>query len=151
MRSLMFAVLSAAVVGIAPSFADERAGQDEIKARLLNWSKAFNSRDAATVCELFADDIVSDAPGAHDAGKRAICDRLTKVLADRTRELAYTPEISEIIVQGNTAIVRLTWLLKVVKDGKEVVSTERGMDVFRRDEQGTWRIVRFIAFTEGGE
>jgi hypothetical protein len=37
--------------------------------------------------------------------------------------------------------------LKTARSGTVAVSQERGMDLFRRDPDGIWRIFRFIAFS----
>jgi steroid delta-isomerase len=51
-------------------------------------------------------------------------------------------------VWGDTAVVRLDWTLTVrPRDGGgESVSLEPGLDVFRREGDGRWRIVRYMAY-----
>ena len=50
---------------------------------------------------------------------------------------------------GDAAVVRLTWTLTIrPKDGGEVTSVEPGLDVFRRERDGRWRIVRYIAYEQ---
>ena len=52
-----------------------------------------------------------------------------------------------MLVWGDTAAVRLDWVLNVTRNGETEESLERGIDLFRRDPDGVWRIMRFIAFT----
>ena len=60
--------------------------------------------------------------------------------------------IKEIIVAGDLAVVRLTWTmtLKRKDTGAEsgVVSTwdEYGLDVFRRQADGSWKIARYMSY-----
>jgi steroid delta-isomerase len=56
--------------------------------------------------------------------------------------------IKEIIVSGDLAVVRLVWTLKVtgIDLPGEVVSEEPGMDVFRKQPDGSWKIIRYIAY-----
>ena len=66
---------------------------------------------------------------------------------DRRRS-TYSFDIKEIIVSGDMAIVRLVWTSRVSQDGSsQVIETkEPGLDVFRRQPDGTWRIARYMAY-----
>jgi steroid delta-isomerase len=56
-------------------------------------------------------------------------------------------DIKEILVFGDVAVVRLVWTLTIEeKDGREIKSVEPGMDVFRRQADGSWKIVRYMAY-----
>jgi ketosteroid isomerase-like protein len=57
------------------------------------------------------------------------------------------PDIHEILLAGDVAVVRLTWTLTTEVDGRRDTTTEEGMDIFRRQPDGRWSIARFIAFT----
>ncbi len=126
-----------------PARADVEADKAAIAARLQGWASAFNARDAAGVCDLFASDLISTVPGALAGSREVVCTRLAKLLADSGLRLSYHPDISEIIVSGDLAVVRLFWTLTI---GRET-STEAGLDIFRRQPDGRWSIARFMAFT----
>ncbi len=50
---------------------------------------------------------------------------------------------------GDVAVVRLVWTLTITeKDGREIKSVEPGMDVFRQQADGSWKIVRYMAYEE---
>ena len=59
--------------------------------------------------------------------------------------------IKEIMVSGDMAAVRLVWTLTVKRQGQAVdtVTSEPGLDIFRRQPNGRWSISRFIAFDPG--
>ena len=77
----------------------------------------------------------------------ALCSLLHRSLADPTKRLAYAHDIREIIVSGDLAIVRLTWTLTVTMPGAAAVeSKEPGLDVFRRQPDGSWKIVRYLGY-----
>jgi len=58
-------------------------------------------------------------------------------------------DIKEIVVFGDVAVVRLVWTLTIKeKDGREFKSVEPGMDIFRRQADGSWKIVRYMAYEE---
>lgn len=132
----------------APAAADAAADQAAIAARLAAWTDAFNARDAARACELFSADLTSTMRGRPDEGRDAVCARIAKTLADRSLSLRYAPDILEIIVSGDLAVVRLVWSATVKRGPRPVVSKEPGLDVFRREADGQWRITRFLAFSD---
>jgi uncharacterized protein (TIGR02246 family) len=150
-------VLAVCAVGLitlgtmSMAYADEHADKAAIVARLQHWATAFNRRDAAGVCDLFAPDLISTVPNALNAGRRTVCDRLSKLLAKPGLTLQYHPDIQEIILSGDIAVVRLIWTLTTEKDGRSESDREAGMDVFRRQSDGRWSILRFMAFSTSGQ
>jgi len=51
-------------------------------------------------------------------------------------------------VFGDAAVVRLVWTLTIKNTDGEIESVEPGLDVFRRQADGTWKIVRYMAYEE---
>ncbi len=147
-RSISALVLACLAFGATTG---ARADSDEDKAaittRVLGWAKAFNARDARGVCDLFSPDLISSAPDAPDAGKDVVCGRLGRRLARDDLQLRYSPDIQEIIVASDLAIVRLRWTLSTRRGSKTETSKEAGLDIFRRGTDGRWSIIRFMAFT----
>jgi steroid delta-isomerase len=143
---MAFVLLSGAVFADA-ALANPAADEAAIRARLHGWAAAFNSGDVDGACGLFSDDVQSTVPGTLSGDKNAICDRLRAAIGKTDRKLSYAANIHEVLISGDQAVVRLTWTLNVSRDGKTATSTEEGMDVFHRQPDGQWQIVRFIAFT----
>lgn len=135
-------------VGAAASVrADPDADRAAIAGRLQRWADAFNARDAAGTCDLFARSLISTVPGALDSGQDAVCARLAALLAKPDLKLHYGLDIREIIVSGDIAVVRLFWTLTTERGTHRETSKEAGMDIFERQPGGTWSIIRFVAFT----
>jgi steroid delta-isomerase len=151
MRALLtsIALLSAAVCTPASAQSAD-AAETAIRTALARWTSDFNERDASRICDLFAKDLRYDFRGLPERDYDALCGLLHKALADRTRQFVYSPEIREIIVSGDLAVVRLTWTVKVTTPGAAtaVESKEPGLDVFRRQSDGSWKIIRYIAYEE---
>lgn len=105
-------------------------------------------RQRRQVCGLFAPDLIAQFRGAPERGFDAICDQLERALADRGKSYAYALAIKEILVAGELAVVRLVWTLTVrSKDPPgQTTSDEHGMDIFRRQPDGSWQIIRYIAY-----
>ena len=148
-RSLRLALLAGLVCAVAPSsaFADVETDKAAIAARLTAWSDAFNARDASGACDLFSADLVSTMRGRSDEGRDGVCRRIAAALADRGLTMRYAPQIEEILVSGDLAVVRLVWSVTAQRGSKPAVSKEPSLDVFRREADGQWRIIRFLAFS----
>jgi len=127
--------------------AAETTAQDEIRATLAKWTEEFNAGNAQVVCSLFSPELRYDFRGYPERGYRDVCSRLLRSLADASKRYAYGLDIREIIVSGDIAVVRLVWTLTVTPPtGQTVTSIEPGMDVFRREPDGSWKIIRYLAY-----
>jgi steroid delta-isomerase len=140
---ILFALASPAAAQ-NPS-ADERA----IRAALQQWTADYNAKKADAVCGLFATELRYDFRGQPERGYKDICDLLQRSLRDPSKSFQYSPEIKEVIVSGDLAVVRLVWTSRLtLQDGRTEVTKEPGLDVFRRQKDGSWKIVRYIAYEE---
>jgi steroid delta-isomerase len=117
-----------------------------IRAALSKWAADFNAHDASRVCDLFAADL--RYRGFPERGYDALCDLLHRSLSDRSKDFHYSLEIKEVIVSGDLAIVRLVWTLRVMMAGSSqaVETKEPGLDVFRKQPGGQWKIARYVAY-----
>jgi steroid delta-isomerase len=141
---LLAAIVAASAVARADSAADEAA----IRQRLERWTAAFNAKDVAGSCDLFATGLNYAIQDVVNGTYQTMCGNLGNILARSDIRLHYAvPAIHEIIVSGDIAVVRLTWTLTVERGGATDTTTEEGMDFFRRQPDGRWSIARYIAFT----
>lgn len=127
------------------------AAESAIRAALERWTDDFNARRADRICDLFAPELRYDYRGFEERGFDDICALLRRSLADKQRVFNYEPPwVKEVIVAGDLAVVRLVWTLQVrlVRTGDASESEEPGMDVFRRQPDGDWKIIRYIAYEE---
>jgi uncharacterized protein (TIGR02246 family) len=139
-------LVSLALISPAVTQGDTPA-QAAIRAALTQWMADFNAGRAEKVCDLFAHDLVAQYRGQPERGWDALCDLLRRSLADRDKSYSYALAIREILVKGDLAVVRLTWTLKVRgKDAAETTSVEPGIDIFRRQADGSWKISRYIGY-----
>jgi uncharacterized protein (TIGR02246 family) len=127
---------------------DSLAAKAAIVERLHRWTAAFNARDLAAVCGLFAPDLSYTVDGILNGSRDRLCANIATALSKPGVGLHYDePTIHDILVSGDLAVVRLTWTLTEERNGTRDVTTEEGMDVFRRAPDGVWSIVRYIAFS----
>jgi ketosteroid isomerase-like protein len=144
------AVATFALIALLEPATAQSGGPAEaaITDALMNWTRHFNSGAVEEICGLFAPNLRYDYRGQPERGFEDVCGLLRRSLSDRTRHYSYSLEIKEIIVSGDLAVVRLLWTLTVkpAGSGDETVSEEPGMDIFRKHPDGSWKIVRYIAY-----
>jgi uncharacterized protein (TIGR02246 family) len=131
--------------------ADETAqAEAQIRATLTRWLSDFNAGDASKICDLFAPELRADVRGQPERGHTELCELLNRSLRDPERAYSYALIIKEVVVWDDTAVVRLVWTLTTRQRGRpgEERSIEPGMDVFRRQRDGSWKIVRYMAYSE---
>ncbi|HWV40365.1 SgcJ/EcaC family oxidoreductase [Pseudorhodoplanes sp.] len=149
MRGFVAALFAGLTLAPLPAAAQPSA-EAEIRKTLAQWTEDFNARRADRVCDLFAKDLVAKFRGAPERGYARQCELLTSALADPKRRFHNALEIREILVFGDTAIVRVVWTQTIGDNdsGRESRTVEPGLDVLRRDADGRWRIIRYLAFAE---
>lgn len=145
--ALLIALLPA---GAASPAVASGAARTEIEAALVQWKDDFNAGRADKVCDLFAKDLRAEFRGQPERRYDALCALLRRSLEDRKRSYSYALAIKEILVWGDVAVVRLTWTLTVRQraSGRVTTSVEPGLDVFRRQSDGRWRIIRYLAYAQ---
>jgi steroid delta-isomerase len=152
-RRALLGAVAGAVVSLAvasASAAGNEAAEAEIRQALASWTERFNARDAGAICDLFAPDLRYDYRGFPERNYEAICSNLRRSLGDPAKQYTYALDIKEVLVFGEVAVVRLTWTLKVAARGvpEESISQEPGLDLFSRQPDGKWRIIRYLAYEE---
>jgi ketosteroid isomerase-like protein len=148
MKALLAWCVVLLVALAAPASAQtDAAAETAIRTALATWTRDFNARDGSRICDLFARDLRYDYRGFPERDYDTLCGLLRRSLADETKRFTYALNIREVIVSGEIAIVRLVWTLKVTTPGAAAAeSKEPGLDVFRRQSDGSWKIVRYIAY-----
>ena len=140
-------MLSGTLLLASPISVEAEDAAADIRAALTAWTKAFNAGDAAQACRLFAPDLRYDVRGLPEQNYSDMCGRLHRALADPQVRRRYIPAINEILVEGDLAVVRLTWHVTTTRPGRaEVHTIEQGMDIFRHQPDGGWQIIRYIAY-----
>jgi len=158
MRAKLFLPSTVFVVALALSLViDVRSTradgeEEEIETALREWRDDFNGKNAEVICDLFAPDLIANYGDFPQISYESICKQLKSSLTNPVLDFHYDLAITEVIVSGDTGIVRLIWDLTVTDgDGKVVERTkDRGMDIFRRQPDGTWKISRYLAYPAGG-
>ncbi len=123
------------------------AAENEIRSAIENWRSAFNARNEDRVCDLFAPDLVANYQGEPERNYSSLCEMLRAAVRDPYVSYRYSVEINEIVVSGETAVVRLVWALEIEKAGSPKQTIEEpAVDIFHRQVDGSWRISRYLAY-----
>jgi ketosteroid isomerase-like protein len=146
MKALLLCLLLIAGPAVA---AEESSPETAIRQALATWTEQFNARDTQGVCTLFAPGLRYNVEGlATEQTYQDMCNRLYRALTGREVTYHYRLDIQEIIVSGDIAVVRLVWYDTVSRPGvPDVVTPEQGMDIFRRQDDGSWKIIRYLAYS----
>ena len=128
---------------------DGAGGSATIRAELVAWTQAYNTRQADKVCGIFSEDLRYKFGNIRDRGYNDVCPALHRLLGDDTHRSRYTLDLREILVYDDIAVVRLIWTLDSSQAGSSatVRTLEPGMDIFKRQNDGTWKIIRYLAYT----
>ena len=139
----VLAFIAIAVKAATAARADSATDEAAVRQRLERWTAAFNARDVAGSCDLFAPDLLYSIQDIANGTHETMCGNLTRILGRSDIRLHYAvPAIHEVVVSGDIAVVRLTWTLTVERGGATDTTTEEGMDLFRRQPDGRWSIAR---------
>ncbi len=145
MRALIVAMLTLPLISSLVSSNDTKA-EAEIRQALHDWTSDFNARNTSRICDLFSAALRYDYRGFPERGYDEICAMLKRSLSDPNKHYSYAPEIKEIVVAGDLAVVRIVWTLTVTENGTKTQTREPGMDLFQRQPDGRWKIIRYIAY-----
>jgi ketosteroid isomerase-like protein len=136
---LLYGFLAFSTEGIA----QQEEIQTAIVDRLQKWPQDFNAKDIPAVCDLFASDLIATYPGAPDRNYDGMCTVLSNAINSKDKNYHYElSKIEQMIVNCDLAVVRLIWILTVTDLDQTVTERieERGLDVFRKQKDGQWRI-----------
>jgi ketosteroid isomerase-like protein len=145
-RIISAALIASALISIGDGRARAEDAATDIHGALERWRLDFNARRSANICGLFADDLRYDFRGLPEQNYSLLCDRLHLALSDTTRSFHYDLRIKEIVISGSLAIVRLTWISTLTTNGNSDTHEEPGLDVFQKQADGRWQIIRYIAY-----
>ncbi len=144
-------LLALMLLALPAAAGTEQGAEGQIRSALGKWTQDFNTGKAEAVCSLFSPELRYDFRGYPERDYADICARLNRSLGDASKKYVYALDIREILVSGGLAVVRLIWTLTVtLPGGQTVTSVEPGMDVFRREPDGAWKIIRYLAYQAPG-
>lgn len=111
-----------------------------------SWTTAFNQKELAPVCGLFAKSVTADYQGVPTKYYVSICEGFKKIFAEPKR-YHYRYKLHHVYRSLNLAAVRITWYLTIYENNKKLSFTQdEGMDVFEKNKSGKWEIVNYVGY-----
>ncbi len=136
-------VLAAACASTTPRASDE----ETLRRHILTYADAVERRDPDAIMALLAPDILLSYPGIPDQDYETLRKAYAEMRSREPGEVTTRPDIEEILVSGDLAIIRVVWNTTVRKGGSEPASRQmRDLQVWRREPSGHWKFVRGIHF-----
>ncbi|HUJ27601.1 MAG TPA: DUF4440 domain-containing protein [Myxococcales bacterium] len=121
---------------------DAVSDEARIRARLSKWVEQFNGGDCLGAATIWAPDLIGVIPGGPDDTYER---EQQGARSAKPGPVKFELRIDEIMVDGDTAVVRDTWR----QLGGPKVVTFRSFEVWRRQPDGEWKIARWIDAAPG--
>lgn len=146
---ILWIFLIAAATSAFTANNQENLIRSEILQRLYRWPYDFNNKNLSGVCSLFASDVIATYPDVKDRNYIEMCNHFAKIFSDASKEFHYEqPQIEQVLISQDLVVVRLTWTLSILDKNTANVThiQERGLDVFKKQSDGTWKIAISYAY-----
>jgi ketosteroid isomerase-like protein len=141
-------LLLAARSAQAQDFPDSASVVRHIRAALANWVEAANRQDWKTAARIWAPDLVGWYPGQADDTYAKEIESAAHPRPGRPRT-HYEVDVVEVMVSGGMAVVRDIWRFTTKPDTPNAaVTVVRSYEVWKRQNDGQWKIARWISAPE---
>jgi len=120
--------------------------KDAIDAGHRRFLDAMRANDASALMQVLTDDVVFFTPGQEPPrGKAAVREWFEGVVAQARTTAVEVPE-RDVVVTGDWGIERgrFVWTLQPVGGGAALVTRGSFLAIWRRDEDGAWRVASDI-------
>ena len=111
-----------------------------------NWTRAFNHKNLAATCNFFSKEVVANYQGYPEKNYASICSGFKKIFAESDHQYQYDFKLHDVYRSHDLAAVRVTWFLRVTHNNQVSQTQDEGLDVFKRDIKGSWKIVNYLSY-----
>lgn len=151
MKKLCFLII---VVLFSNLYSQDNSIQ-ELNNTLSNWVNGFNSGDYQKAVSIYADDFIGYYPGQPDQTLDDLKEQYQHIFNNKNLTVKISFKADEINVAGHFAYVRmiLTASIKPTYAPQPAVASDKGLQVWRKHDNGEWKLVRASTFplTGSGE
>jgi ketosteroid isomerase-like protein len=119
-----------------------------IRKQWSEWTAAYAAHDLAKTMEILDRDVIFSFQGAPDQNYSDLEKGYKDEFSEPDNKRVWVPQFEEFECSGNLGFVRSTWVLKQ-NDGTgaaKELAKNRGVDLFRRDANGRWKIFRSLNY-----
>lgn len=124
-----------------------------IRDAINNWVDGFNSGDYAKAISIYADDFIGYYPDQKNQYRKDIEDQYKHILNNKNLSVIISVKEDEISVSGDFAYVRMTMTAKIKPSyaPEPSIATDKGLQVWKKDKNGMWKIIRSSSFPSNYE
>ena len=119
-----------------------------IKTELNNWMRAYNKKDLEKSVAIMTDDYRGYYEGHPDQTRNTIKEQNESVFKNKYLQATLSMEADEIETSGDLAYVSIKqkWSFKPTISTKPQVALEKGILIFRKQSNGSWKMTRSSTF-----
>jgi uncharacterized protein (TIGR02246 family) len=121
---------------------DTKTELNAIHEMYIAWAKAFEAKDANRICSFFTDDFVIPY-GDSLRDKKWYREFLIKRISEGWAWKMYLPDRVEVSASGDLAYTVGYYDYTVVTKGEAKTEKHCGLDVLKKQKDGTWKLVSF--------
>ena len=155
MRLISIVGLSVLILGAQVTLAvaqpqSDKESEGQIRQALSDWVNATNRKDSAAANEIWADKVLGWFPGAPEFSNSAAFAAAGLPEKKGASYSTYELKIDEVAVSGSLAAVYDIWTETAHFEGSSVTVRRviRGSELWRRQSNGKWKIVRWVSAPE---
>lgn len=152
-------LIAAALVAMLPAANAQTAGAVnenplstsdvyQLRASIDKWMEALSARDPNSFSNYVMNDfqgVYQGAPADYDSSAFERSLKLTLAAADKASKDTWSNDIEEVVGSGDVAVVRSHRTFTRTASGGSASSLKmRLLEVYRRFDDGTWRMARFF-------
>jgi uncharacterized protein (TIGR02246 family) len=126
-----------------PTLRAADSAETEVRAEFARWTAAYRAHDLAGTMAIFDPGVRFAFQGGPDSGYAELRRGYEQEFRGGSTAV-WVGAIDEVIASGDVAAEFSTWQL--VDPTGRVLEHNRGMDLFRRDAHGRWRIIRSLNY-----
>jgi ketosteroid isomerase-like protein len=131
-----------------PATGSSVEGEQKIRDALAHWVTAYHSRDAEGMMAIWSKTAIGWLAGEGDISYDATRKWYVETLFPSSPSATHLSlEINEVKVSDSLAYVRSTGIL-VYKVDKEKVSIFKNLQIWEQEQDGAWRITRWMSYEE---
>lgn len=121
-----------------------------IRQAVIQTGVAFNERKPDSILVHYAPDILVSYPNVPDTDYAGFAQAFAGLPNRPPGVVSTRPDIHEIIVSGDLAMVRVSWITTTRQTDpvKEVTRRARDMQIWQRQTDGSWKFTRGLWFHE---
>ena len=150
MKKLYF--LFVVIVVVYSKVYSQDDGINELKNTLSNWVDGFNAGDYQKAISIYADDFIGYYHGQPDQTLNNIKEQYQHIFNNKDLTVKISFKADEIKVMDNFAYVRmiLTASIKPSYAPQPAVASDKGLQVWHKQNNGTWKLIRSSSFPMTG-